>query len=275
MRAVDELAASRREMVAAVTRQITFSIELLEMTPADAVARARACLAAEPDARGADQVSWGDLANLIEQDPARGQAAWQRLKDEAGQELLTGIRVARCLEWPVTSRPYERAQFITMLDGLRTSLAPRDGLEVMLVQQMASALELNLRWQQIVVQRMESEVWQGERDQRRALESMSPAQRERHQVTEDWMPPRLAESEALEQAVMMADRYQRAFLRLMKAFRDNRRLVGALIVAGGQVNIGEHQVNVRSDSPRRPARVRTMPVRRITAATTRARSDGE
>lgn len=107
----------------------------------------------------------------------------------------------------------------------------------MLVQQMASAFELNLRWQQLVVQRMEEEAWQGERDKRRALENMSPAQRERHQAYEGWLPPRLAESDALEQAVMMADRYQRAFLRLLKAFRENRRLFEALIVAGGQVNI--------------------------------------
>ena len=137
---------------------------------------------------------------------------------------------------------------MVILDGLRESLAPRDRLEDLLVQQMASAFELYLRWQGLVVHRMESEVWQGERDQRRALEQMSPRQRERHQATESWMPPRLAESEALEQAVLMADRYQRAFLRLMKAFRDNRRLVGAVIVAGGQVNIAEHQVNVRQEA---------------------------
>jgi hypothetical protein len=43
---------------------------------------------------------------------------------------------------------------------------------------------------------------------------------------------------------MIADRYQRSFLRLMKAFRDNRRLFGTLVAAGGQVNIGEQQVNV-------------------------------
>ncbi len=54
----------------------------------------------------------------------------------------------------------------------------------------------------------------------------------------------------------MADRYQRAFLRLMKAFRDNRRLFGALVVAGGQVNIAEQQVNVRQAAPQQPARAR-------------------
>jgi hypothetical protein len=44
--------------------------------------------------------------------------------------------------------------------------------------------------------------------------------------------------------VAIADRYQRSFLRLLKAYRDTRRLVGTLVVAGGQVNIGEQQLNV-------------------------------
>jgi hypothetical protein len=51
----------------------------------------------------------------------------------------------------------------------------------------------------------------------------------------------------------MADRYERAFLRLVRAFRDYRRHYASIIVAGaGQVNIADQQVNLsagnRSDS---------------------------
>jgi hypothetical protein len=95
---------------------------------------------------------------------------------------------------------------------------------------------------------------------------MSPIERERYQENYGWLPPRLAEAEALEQAAILADRYQRAFLRLMKAYRDNRRLFGALIVAGGQVNIGEQQVNVAQESPPRPVRVRPAAKRRTAPA---------
>jgi hypothetical protein len=48
---------------------------------------------------------------------------------------------------------------------------------------------------------------------------------------------------------VLADRYQRSFLRLMKVFRDNRRLITSLVVAGGQVNIGERQVNIEQNDP--------------------------
>jgi hypothetical protein len=40
----------------------------------------------------------------------------------------------------------------------------------------------------------------------------------------------------------------------MKAFRDNRRLFDSLIVAGGQVNIGERQVNIEQEGTRPVAR---------------------
>jgi hypothetical protein len=128
--------------------------------------------------------------------------------------------------------------------GVGSSLGQRDALQELLVQQMASAYELHLRWQEILVRRMEEKVWQGDRDKRRAMENMSPAQRERYQAIEGWIPPRLAETEAVEQAAILADRYQRSYLRLMRAFRDNQRLFASLIVVGGQVNIAEGTQNV-------------------------------
>ena len=268
-RAIQELAASRRELVGAVTRQVAFSVEQMGMTPADAGARARERLASDPDGRDAGQVAWFELANLVEHDTERGEAAWQRLKDEAALELATGFRASRSLERPVSGRPYERAQFAAVLTGLRTALDPRDGLEELLIQQLACAYDLQLRWQALAVQRMEEGVWQGERDRRRALETMGPAQRERYQSDSGWLPPRIAETEALDQAVLTADRYQRSFLRLMKAYRDQRRLVGSLVVAGGQVNIGERQVNIGQGPAPRPARVRSGPVRRVAAARVR------
>jgi hypothetical protein len=243
-RAVRDLAASQRELVGAITGQIDFYVKHYQLTPEEAGARAREPLAYEPEAQDADQVSWHALSRLMEQEPERGRALWRRLKDEARRELAGAVRAGRSLERPLSNRPYERAQFVALVEALRKSLDPRGALEDLLVQQMACAYDLHLRWQALAVRRVEEGVWQGERDKRRALENMSPRQRERYQDEEGWLPPRVAETEALNQAVIMADRYQRAFLRLMKAYRDNRRLFGALVVTGGQVNVAEQQVNV-------------------------------
>ena len=125
-----------------------------------------------------------------------------------------------------------------------------------MVHQLAAAYEQHLRWQALAVQRAETEAWRGEQDKRRALQGMSPAQRERYQEREGWVPPRVSEAAAVEQAVLIADRYQRAFLRLLKAFRDTRRVIGAVIVGeGGTLNVaaGPQQVNLHA--PRRHARI--------------------
>ena len=243
-RALAELAASRRELVATIARQIDFYVAGYGLSPTEAAAKARGLVLHAPEDRPPDEMSWYDLSTLLEVDPERGQALWGSVKAVAEEELARGIRSARSVEAQVEGRPYKRAQVLAIAAALRTALAPRGGLEKVLIHQMACAYELHLRWQEVAVRRGESEAWHGDRDRRRELENMSPARRERYQAMEGWVPPRLSHAEAIEQAVMIAERYQRSFLRLLTAFRETRRLVGTLVVAGGQVNIGEQQVNV-------------------------------
>ncbi len=239
-----ELAASQRELVATITRQIDYYVAGYGLAPTEAAAKALDLGLNVPEDRPPDQISWFDLTTLLEADPERGRALWGSVKAAAQEELATGIRSARSVEAQVGGRPFERAQILAIASALRSALVPRDGLEELLIHQMACAYELHLRWQQVAVQRGETEAWHGERDRRRELERMSPAQRERYEAMEGWVPPRLSDAEAIELAVMIAERYQRSFLRLLTAFRETRRLVGTLVVAGGQVNIGEQQVNV-------------------------------
>ena len=246
-REVAELAAARADMVAATRRMVESVITSYGLPPAEAAEKVKGWLEHEPERLDAEQVSWFALNGLLETNPERGQAAWRELKDVARRELATGFRAARALERPVSGRPAERAQFMAIVEALRVALGPRDALEELLVQQMATAHELHLRWQAVAVQRIEEGAWQGERDKRRALEDMTPAKRERYQQDTGWLPPRVAETAALDQAVLTADRYQRAFLRLAKAFRDNRRMFASLVVAGGQVNIAEQQVNLNQE----------------------------
>ncbi len=61
----------------------------------------------------------------------------------------------------------------------------------------------------------------------------------------EWLPPRLDDAEAVDRAALMADRFRRQFLRLLKAFRDQRRILGTVVVAaGGQLNVAERQLVV-------------------------------
>jgi hypothetical protein len=83
---------------------------------------------------------------------------------------------------------------------------------------------------------------------------MSPRDKERNRMNYGYLPPRLSQAEAIQEASLMADRYERAFLRLVREFRNARRMFAALIVSeGGTVNVaqGPQQVNIdaRAQTP--------------------------
>ncbi len=238
----DELAASRRIMVQQLGRQIVWLAARHGLSP-DVVEQNRIPPVDSED-QPPEQVGWLDIESAVSSNPETGTALWQRVKDEARRELQAGIRVATSLERPLNATPFERAQYLAVVEALSEAVRPRDGLELVLVHQMAAAYEQHLRWQALAVQRAEENAWQGERDRQRAFDRMSRRERARAEVDDGWMPPRLDQAEAIEQAVMMADRYQRAFLRLLRALRDQRRVFDALVVAGGQVNIAGQQINV-------------------------------
>jgi hypothetical protein len=56
----------------------------------------------------------------------------------------------------------------------------------------------------------------------------------------------MSEAEAVDQAAAMVDRFNRIFLRTLRALRDLRRYAPATVVVqnAGQVNVGSQQVNM-------------------------------
>jgi len=247
--ALAELVASRHDLSSALTRLIDFQVKQMNRTPEEAAAFVRSRDGIPAEEREPQHVSWYDLAALLESEPGRGETLWQRVKAQAAAEQDSGTRASLAIEQKVPGHPMDRARFMVVLAGLRDSLKPRDALENLMLQQMASAYEQHLFWTERAAQRAQEEEWEGDRDRRREWERLSPAQKERYALDHGWMPPRVSTHAAIDQAVLIADRYQRSFLRLLKALRDQRRLVGTLVVAGGQVNIGERQVNVAAAEP--------------------------
>ena len=61
----------------------------------------------------------------------------------------------------------------------------------------------------------------------------------------DWQPPRVTDSDAVDQAAGTVDRFNRIFMRALRQLRDLRRYAPAVVVHNaGQVNVAERQVNV-------------------------------
>lgn len=59
------------------------------------------------------------------------------------------------------------------------------------------------------------------------------------------VPPRFDDAKAVDQAADMIDRFNKVFLRTLRALRDLRRNASAVLVQNaGQVNVGGQQVNI-------------------------------
>ena len=247
----DDLAGCRRELVEGIRRSIELWVQTQQlMNPAQADAVTEAAEKAQAPLHDRyrqmvwddpDQMSWSDLSRLMNHDPEQGQAAWQKVKQQARVDLATGSTTARSLEPWRNAKPQDRAAYLVTLEAFRADLQPRGAVEDLLCQQLAAAFLEWTRWQALATYRSTAEEWHGERDRRRARENMTPARRERDDQDYGWVPPRLSDADAVEQAVMIADRYQRAYLRLLKTFRDMRRVLGNVTITGGQLNVADQQ----------------------------------
>jgi hypothetical protein len=183
------------------------------------------------------EYSWHDITVETRRDAPAGWALWHHVRQAARDELAGGVIAGQAIEG-YHALPYERAAFLAIREALADGLQPRNGMEWLLIDGMAQAWTLHLRWL----------------DQHTNMDSVGAATGDRGTRQRDgWDPPRLSEAEAVDRAVQMADRFQRQFLRLMKCYRDGRRLIGSMTVLGGQVNVAEKQiVTASSDTSKLP-----------------------
>jgi hypothetical protein len=181
-----------------------------------------------------DQVSWLDLHMIARTDPDRAAARWEEIKRAALEELRTGHRGARAVE-AADNGAWRRAQFLALREELSAEWQPRNGIERQLLDTLAQAQAGYLYWVRILTVRTE-------------LESVTNDRL--HKEEAKWQPPRQSDADALDQAAAMMDRYNRLFLRSLRALCDMRRHTSPVIVQkGGQMNVAQQQVNLTA--PRR------------------------
>jgi hypothetical protein len=175
--------------------------------------------------------SWHDVAAAWQHDEAAGRALWERIKQTACDELREGKAGAFAIEG-YQERPMARAEYLAVWLALADGLRPANGAERLLVDGMAQALVMQRHWLKRVVD----------------TEARDTIRRGRG-PHDGYDPPRLGEAEAVDRAVAMQDRFQRQFLRLMRCFRDGRKLIGSMTVAGAQINIAGQQVVANEGTP--------------------------
>ncbi len=180
-----------------------------------------------------DQVSWHAISAVGERDPALAQQVWQRLVEQARDDLASGNRAARAIEG-YQHDPWDRARFLVLRESLAKEWRPANGIEWMLVDMLAQAFTLYEADMEHLMTYMTMEA------------SLNDYQIQKNNKYET---PRLSSAEALARAEQGMERYQRMILRVQRSLRDQRRY--SLNVGNvGQLNIGLMQQNVVSDGER-------------------------
>jgi hypothetical protein len=220
-----------RECAASFGRALEWYRTHFKMTTDEAMARisenaedyAQQILRCPPD-----EIAWHDLDHVGRLDPPKGLELWEEIKAQALEELRSGHRSAKALQ-PVANAPWQRAQFLALRHELAEEWQPRNGIERQLIDTMAMAQSSYFEWLTTLACRTSRDSVSLKK-----LDEEAP-----------WMPPRMSDAAAVEQAAAMMDRFNKIFLRSLRALRDLRRYNRPVIVQNaGQVNVGGQQVNV-------------------------------
>jgi hypothetical protein len=232
-----EIGSLARRLAAAYAALVASRRELVKESVDEAEHQVRASDDPEWQRRAlnepADEVSWWSLTPLIEADPEAGWAVWKRVLAEASDELVSGHRAALSFCWD--DSPWRRAQFLAIRQTFIDEWQPRGGIELTLIDQMAQAHSLYLDW-------IEKAHVQASLEGTKEKRDLSNSGR--------WHPRTLGTAEALDQSAAMAERWQKLFVRALRALRDLRRHAPPVVLAGpgSQVNVGQQQINTTGGS---------------------------
>jgi hypothetical protein len=159
------------------------------LSPAEAVAKAdEQCSLSrlfEIMDRQPERITWEDVRQLVGETGTRAADCWQEIVQAAREELGSGHRAGGAL-MDRYAVPYQLARFLAIREELTEGWQPRNGVERQLIDQMAQAQSAAYFW----LERLTNHPGLG-----------GP----------------------FEQLGAMVDRFNRVFLRLLRALQDLRR----------------------------------------------------
>jgi hypothetical protein len=178
-----------------------------------------------------EKVEWGHLAAVADVDVNDSLTLWARIRDAADNELESGRRAAQVTG--SRTEPYALAQFLAIRDSFADQWQPNGGIESAMIDMMTIAFSLQMYWSAVA--------------HKRSVEIHNDQEKELNRYeNKGWKSPYQYEANAVEQAYKLADGYNRQFLRVLRQLRDLRRYAPVIIQNnGGQVNIGEQQLNMK------------------------------
>jgi hypothetical protein len=172
------------------------------------------------------QLSFFDLYTLGRHSPELAAQRWAEVMQAARNELQSGHRAASIVTPPGGSSCWHKARLLSMRAELLDGWQPRNSVERLLVDTLMQVQCQYEHWLEVLTARTTFQaVYEGKEEAR-------------------WQPPRVTDSEAIEQAAAMVDRFHRIMMRTIRQLQNLRRNPPVVMVQNaGQVNVGQQQVN--------------------------------
>ena len=188
-----------------------------------------------------EDLTWNAIGQLEDAEPGSFATLWERTKQYARDELESGQRAASVAIGD--DRPLTRARFLVLREKYIDELQPRNVLESQMIDAICQAQTIREYWMKLATERVavECEVERFEIEVRG----------KRRDVTIDG-------SESARDAREEAERWDRVWVRAVRALRDLRRYTTPVIVnnQGGQVNVatdGSQQANMMRKAKKKKA----------------------
>ena len=183
--------------------------------------------------RSPEQVSWMCLSQVADQDAEAGIELWREIREYARDEIESGHRAAGVISRGFDFGPLDRARFLEARTALREEWNPLPGSESMLIDMLA---QIQTVWESWLSRHMFQLTFESAT---REVERLALKERG------GWLPERTSEAESMDMSAAMVDRFNKLFIRTLRALRDLKRMAPQVVVQNaGQVNVGSQQVNM-------------------------------
>ncbi|GEM_PF-2051445 len=196
-----------------------------------------------------DIISFADLYPLLEVAPRIAEKFWFDMKVEALMEFESGHLASKSLlhvEYMRTA--WNAACYLGIRSSLKAEWQPRGGIELSLIDMMAQAFLQYQYWVKESVLRSQTRPREEHPKYREWKRWQIESKTAKSWDSGYWFPQYVSEQAAQEFAINMADKWNRIYLRNLRALRDLRRYSMPVTINNPQqVNIatdGGQQVNV-------------------------------
>lgn len=194
-----------------------------------------------------DSLNFIDLHNLQAVAPNLAEAFWELAKEEGRKEFESG-HLAANITFPVgyMKEVWNIARYLGVRESFIADWQPKGGIELSLIEMTTQSYFQWQYWLEQTVRRSQTREREEHPDYTKFRLNRQEEAKASGWSDGFWFRPTVDEVAAVENAVQMADRWNRIYMRTLRQLRDLRRFNQVQINNPSQVNIaadGGRQVN--------------------------------